>query len=57
VMMLLNVSVLPTVAVFNLGVVGLEFFLLNYAFDIQQKHGALNSRQLIFRSARNRRRD
>jgi len=57
VMMLLNVSSSPIVAVFNLGVMGLEFFLLNCAFHIQQTHGTLNSRRLIFRSARNRRRN
>jgi len=57
VMMLLNVSALPTVAIFNLAVVGLQFFLLNCAFHIQQMHGTLNSRRLVFRSARSRRRD
>jgi len=57
VMILLNVSASPIVAVFNLGVIGLEFFLLNYAFHIQQTHGTLNSRRLIFRSAENRRRN
>jgi hypothetical protein len=57
VMMLLNVSASPIVAVFNLGVMGLEFFLLNCAFYIQQTQGTLNSRRLIFRSARNRRRN
>lgn len=59
VMMLLDVSALSTVAVFNLGVMGLEFFLLNYAFDIQQMHGTLNSRRLRlkFRSDSSRRQD
>jgi len=56
-MMLLNVSALPTLAVLNLGVVALEFFLLNYAFHIQQVHGTLNSRRLIFRSAKSRHRN
>jgi hypothetical protein len=56
-MMLLNVSALPTVAFFNLGIVGLEFFILNYAFGVQQMYGTLNSRRLLFRSDGNRRRD
>jgi len=46
VMMLLDVSALSFVAVFNLGVMGLEFFLLNYAFDIQQMYGTVNYRRL-----------
>jgi hypothetical protein len=50
VMMLLNVSALATVA-FNLGVMGLEFFLVKYAFDIQRMHGTLNSRRIAFRSS------
>jgi len=59
VMMLLDVSALPTVALLNLVVMGLEFFLLNCAFDIQQMHGTLNSRRLrlTFRSERSHRRD
>jgi len=59
VMMLLDVSALSTVAVFNLGVMGLEFFLLNYAFGIQKMHGTLNSRRLRlkFRSDSSRRQD
>jgi len=57
VIMLLNVFALPTLAVFNLGVVGLEFFLLNCAFHIQRVHGTLDSRRLLFRSAGGRRRD
>jgi len=59
VMMLLGMPALPTVAVFNLAVTGLEFFLLNHAYNIQQMHGTLNSRRLrlTFRSDRSRRRD
>jgi len=59
VMMLLDVSALSTVAVFNLGVMGLEFFLLNYAFDTQKMYGTLNSRRLRlkFRSDSSRRQD
>lgn len=58
VMMLLGM-LLPTVAVFNLAVTGLEFFLLNHAYNIQQMHGTLNSRRLrlTFRSDKRRRRD
>lgn len=56
VMMLLGMSALPTVTVFNVAVLGLEFFLLNYAFGIQQIHGTLNYRRLRLTSRSDRRR-
>ena len=57
VMILPNVSGLPAVAVFNLGVMGLELFLLNYAFSVQKMHGTLNYRRLILKSDKSCRRD
>jgi len=46
VMVLLNIPTLPTIAVFNFAVTGLEFFLLKYALKIQQMHSTLNFRSL-----------
>jgi len=57
VMILLNVCGLPAVAIFNLGVAGLELFLVNYAFSVQKMHGTLNYRRLILKSDKSCRRD